>query len=444
MALPSQTARSNTGVFSSGAFSTSRRPRPAIRPLIILGVLALSMGLVYAIWPKNQAEAGAPVDAGAKVAAKPAPTEPAPTRRERAASRTTQASLGASSLNTVGRPSDVIAKPPAAAEPLPNDAAMLTMGGTSPASAPTSVTGTTAATRATTTTPPPANTPTAAPAAAPTDATGEPRPTVLLPVRAPQVQTLLDRADAAMARNRPVEARDALNLALHAPQTTGGDQQMIRERLTAISDSVTFSTSILGDDPMTAKYAVASGDSLARIVRNEGLKVDWRFIQRINAISDPTKLRIGQNLKLIRGPFHAVVDKSDFRLDLYADARDSGGNRLFIRSFPVGLGEYGSTPLGNWAVRQGSKLVNPAWTNPRTGESFSADDPKNPIGERWIGLDGTDPGNRDKTGYGIHGTIEPQSVGREMSMGCIRLGDDDVVLIYELLTEGGSTVEVRP
>lgn len=444
MALPSQTARSNTGVFSGGAFSTSRRPRPAVRPLIILGVLALSMGLVYAIWPKNQAEAGPgqPSDTPARAAPKPAPTQPASTRSQPAASRGTQASLGASSLNTVGRPSDVIAKPASAAEPAVNNATRLTMGSAGAATTPAVASSAPVATRPPTTTPPPASPP--APAAAPAEVPTEPRPAVLLPVRAPQVQTLLDRADAAMARNRPVEARDALNLALHAPQTTGGDQQMIRERMAAISESVTFSKSILSDDPMTAKYAVASGDNLARIVRNEGLKVDWRFIQRINGIPDPTKLRVGQSLKLIRGPFHAIVDKSDFRLDLYADARDSGGNRLFIRSFPVGLGEYGSTPLGNWVVRQGSKLVNPAWTNPRTGESFSADDPKNPIGERWIGLDGADPGNRDKSGYGIHGTIEPRSIGREMSMGCIRLGDDDVALVYELLAEGGSTVEVRP
>jgi len=411
-----------------------------VRPLIILGVLALSMGLVYAIWPKNQAGAGQPSDTSALPTPKPAPAQPTPTRSERAASRSTQASLGASSLNTVGRPSDIIAKSPPATDSAVNPAAQLAMGSTGASTTAVPASGAPVTTRPPTTTPPPASTP----AAAPTEAPAEPRPTVLLPVRAPQVQALLDRADAATARNRPIEARDALNLALHAPQTTSGDQQMIRERLAKIAESVTFSTSILSDDPMASKYAIASGDNLARIVRNEGLKVDWRFIQRINAISDPGKLRIGQNLKLIRGPFHAVVDKSDFRLDLYADARDSGGNRIYIRSFPVGLGEYGSTPLGNWTVRPGSRLVNPAWTNPRTGERFSADDPKNPIGERWIGLDGTDPGNRDKSGYGIHGTIEPQSIGREMSMGCIRLGDDDVVLIYELLTEGGSTVEVRP
>jgi lipoprotein-anchoring transpeptidase ErfK/SrfK len=46
-------------------------------------------------------------------------------------------------------------------------------------------------------------------------------------------------------------------------------------------------------------------------------------------------------------------------------------------------------------------------------------------------------------GYGIHGTIEQDSIGRQASMGCIRMRPDDVALVYEMLSEH-STVQIRP
>ncbi len=88
-------------------------------------------------------------------------------------------------------------------------------------------------------------------------------------------------------------------------------------------------------------------------------------------------------------------------------------------------------------------MKNPSWTNPRTGEQFGADDPKNPIGEYWIGLDGIDQNNLQERGFGIHGTIEPDSIGQDRSMGCVRLADADIALVYEMLTEGNSVVLVR-
>ncbi len=100
--------------------------------------------------------------------------------------------------------------------------------------------------------------------------------------------------------------------------------------------------------------------------------------------------------------------------------------------------------MGRFRVRAASKLVNPAWANPRTGERFSRHDPDNPIGERWIGLEGIDDANRDLAGYGIHGTIEPESVGRQSSMGCVRMLPEDVEVVYEVLMERISTVEIRP
>lgn len=249
-------------------------------------------------------------------------------------------------------------------------------------------------------------------------------------------------AEEHLAANRPVDARDVLNMALYRDEINATDADLLRARLSEISQTLTFSPRAYPGDTMADTHKVVDGDFLSTIPRKYHLDVDYRFIQRINRIEDPNKMRKGQSLKLIKGPFHAVVDKSAFRMDIYADQTDSYGNRLYITSFPVGLGEFGTTPVGDWVVREGAKVINPAWVNPRTGEKFDKDDPDIPIGERWIALQGTDPETELLDGYGIHGTNQPESIGMEKSMGCVRMLASDVELVYELLVGGKSTVRV--
>ena len=279
----------------------------------------------------------------------------------------------------------------------------------------------------------------------------EPAPT---PSRLPDAGTLsspaevvaeIRRAAAAHDAGRLVEARARFNRALLDPRTSARDKAVIRTRMQAINEVLVFSPTVVEGDPLAETYVIRSGDSLSKIAANNDLGVDWRFIQRVNQISDPRRIRVGQSIKLVHGPFHATISKSEYRLDLYADMPvNAGGGRVFIASFPVGLGEYSSTPTGQWVVRKDSRLINPPWTNPRTGEYFSADNPENPIGERWVGLEGVDDTTRPINGIGIHGTIEPDTIGTDASMGCVRMLDGDVDVVYELLTEGGSTVEITP
>jgi lipoprotein-anchoring transpeptidase ErfK/SrfK len=54
--------------------------------------------------------------------------------------------------------------------------------------------------------------------------------------------------------------------------------------------------------------------------------------------------------------------------------------------------------------------------------------PNNPVGLAWIGL--------DRPGYGIHGTPEPENVGRTESHGCFRLANWDVLTLVGLVQVG--------
>ena len=46
-------------------------------------------------------------------------------------------------------------------------------------------------------------------------------------------------------------------------------------------------------------------------------------------------------------------------------------------------------------------------------------------------------------GCGIHGTIEPETIGRNVSMGCVRLADEDIDWVYKVLTIGESLVRIH-
>lgn len=256
-------------------------------------------------------------------------------------------------------------------------------------------------------------------------------------------RALIEAGDRAYASNNMVQARVSYSKALLSADLSATDQQILRSKLESINEDLVFSPKIAAGDPLVETYTVASGDSLERIRRKRELATDWRLIARVNRMANPNNLKVGQKLKLVRGPFNVVVHKADHRLDLYAGSPDDQDSWVFIRSFKVGLGADNGTPLGTFVIKKDSKLVNPHWVNPKTGERFAADDPKNPIGEFWLGWEGLGD-SKVYTGFGLHGTIDPTSIGASKSMGCVRMGDQDIALIYELLVEQISRVQVLP
>jgi hypothetical protein len=243
----------------------------------------------------------------------------------------------------------------------------------------------------------------------------------------------------AMIASDPIRARVELTRLLDSNALSATERMQAYTGINNLASSLFFSPNIIPGDIASQSYVVKKGDSFARITNREKLAIDWRFIQRINQIASEKALRADMRLKLAHGPFDGEVIKADYRFNVYAG---TGSERIMVASFPCGVGTNDSTPVGTFKVRTGSKLIDPEWSNPRTGEKFKSNDPKNPIGERWIGLQGTTPETAKFTGYGIHGTVEPQSIGKQMSMGCVRLGDAEVQVVYELIGES-STIVIR-
>ena len=238
-----------------------------------------------------------------------------------------------------------------------------------------------------------------------------------------------------------VEARKLLSILLadERQELTAADRKLVREVLTGINKNLVYSKRATPGDPLVELYKIKSGDRLSRIARR--FKTTDLLLARINGLASPDRIVSGRELKVIRGPFHAVIEKATYRLDLYLV--DPAGQWIYINSMPVGLGEEDSTPSGKWVVKPQARVANPQYTDPRTGKIYTADDPKNPVGEYWIGLEGIEEDTADLAGYGIHGTIEPESIGAQASMGCIRLGKKDIELLYAMLIGGESTVTVK-
>jgi lipoprotein-anchoring transpeptidase ErfK/SrfK len=241
-----------------------------------------------------------------------------------------------------------------------------------------------------------------------------------------------DAAKDAQARGDLIAARSAFCDAIRLGLGTA-EEQAARNELERMAQALVFSRATNVSDPLTGVHIVAPGDSANAIARK--LSITQELLLKTNQMTEDSRLAIGQRIKVIRGPFHAKISKSAHRMDVFL--KDT-----LVRSFNVGLGTNGTTPTGTWLVAD--KLINPDWTDPSSGRYYLADDPNNPIGERWIGLKGLSGDAAGRTGFGLHGTIDPSSIGQNMSMGCVRLAPDDVIAAYDLFVSRVSQLVIEP
>ena len=149
---------------------------------------------------------------------------------------------------------------------------------------------------------------------------------------------------------------------------------------------------------------------------------------------------------------HAVIDtklnqvriyEANLRALVVADpeAPASVANQSLIAAFPITPGKPQFIRYGKWQMRNAVEL--PVWrydqqlldTGKRGKNSLNIPGgPNNPVGVLWCGL--------SKPGIGMHGTSNPETIGRSRSAGCIRLANWDIVRIPGMLRPGCS-VEIR-
>ena len=128
-----------------------------------------------------------------------------------------------------------------------------------------------------------------------------------------------------LAAGRYAEALAGLSVWYDDPVLGLEESQRLEDLLGQLAGTVIYSQ----QDLLLPPYVVAQGETLDQVAAPLG--VSPQLLAKINGIDDPTRLVPGEHLKLIRGPFDAVVSISRRRLSLQLAGNYAG-------SFPVLVG----------------------------------------------------------------------------------------------------------
>src|SRR3989304_8735561 len=223
----------------------------------------------------------------------------------------------------------------------------------------------------------------------------------------------LDIVDKYLKEGKKYEARNALS-DIFINKVIPEKQKEIKELLDKLNEELIFSSL---SSPDATMYTVQPGDVLARIAKQ--FNTNYELIARINKKS-PTRLNIGDKLKILTGKEKILINKSDYTLTLLL-------NDYYVKQYRIGIGKNDKTPAGTFEVK--NKMKEPTWYSPNGG-IFPYEHPENILGTRWIGF----KDKPDLYGYGIHGTTLPESIGTASSNGCVRMVNSDMEELYDFVT----------
>lgn len=237
-----------------------------------------------------------------------------------------------------------------------------------------------------------------------------------------EFQELMEDAHRRLVQGELAEVHLALSRLYGNADLTAEESQQLTELLDQLAGSVIYSRKHLVEPP----YVVKAGDTLPQIAQD--YNVPWQLLAKINGVRDPERLEPGRQLKVMRGPFEALVSLERYELALMVGGRYAG-------RFPIGVGRDQPQLEGSYAVRR--KLAGPAQVGP--DRAAGAGDANSTAGTLSIELD-------DR--IAICGTSDLQNLRRADGPGAICLGPRDIEDVYDILSAStdssrGSKVTIR-
>jgi lipoprotein-anchoring transpeptidase ErfK/SrfK len=191
-------------------------------------------------------------------------------------------------------------------------------------------------------------------------------------------------------------------------------------------------------EPQDATVA-ADGDSLSVLPAEHGRKLRDNLLTEqlhaavLNANADHTIAARTQSVPpevtadevASEYPTYLTLDRANYTLRLWKDLK-------LAEEYTVAVGQEGlETPEGLYSIE--TKEEEPTWHVPESdwagslaGQSIPPG-PGNPLKARWMGI---------YEGAGIHGTEETWSLGTSASHGCVRMGIEDVIDLYDQVPLG--------
>jgi L,D-transpeptidase ErfK/SrfK len=146
-------------------------------------------------------------------------------------------------------------------------------------------------------------------------------------------------------------------------------------------------------------HFVKAGETLTQISRD--YRIPLQTLIRANPAINPNVIYPGQSIVI---PGFPQPDTLPYKIDVSVNNRTLKllrKNGTLQKQYPIAVGKIVTgTPVGNYII------IN------------KAPNPGGPFGTMWMSL--------SKEHYGIHGTNNPGSIGKAVSMGCIRMYNKDV------------------
>lgn len=201
------------------------------------------------------------------------------------------------------------------------------------------------------------------------------------------------------------------------PSLSAEESQEVNQLLSQLAGSVIYSTEHRLEPP----YMVQAGERLEDIAKR--YNVPWQLLAKINGINRPDQLQPGQQLKVLRGPFSAMIDLSRRQITMMLDRRYAG-------QFSIDVDPTVSVEEGHWSVNQ--KLLTPA----SAGLAGAA--PTTPTEERSLMLTNTTGDASQLTIIRAANSAAPSAA--EPAGRVIRLSSTDVGEVYDILSLGSEVV----
>jgi lipoprotein-anchoring transpeptidase ErfK/SrfK len=224
------------------------------------------------------------------------------------------------------------------------------------------------------------------------------------------VSGLLSQARDLQNKGDLLAARDAYTKLLN-DFTNSSEAVNWQKKIEELNIKLLFSPTVT---PKSVLYEIKSGDTLTKIARE--FKTTPELIAKSNNLAD-SKIIPGRKIKVWNAPFNILVDKSQNLLILKSEEE-------VMKTYVVSTGKDNSTPTGTFKIT--NKLVNPTWF--KSGAVIPPGSANNVLGSRWLGF--------DLASYGIHGTTEPQNLGKQVTAGCVRLANPEVEELYIIVPVG--------
>lgn len=247
----------------------------------------------------------------------------------------------------------------------------------------------------------------------------------------------------------------------HAQRETGVIDQWMLDQVpqtfttyTIKADDLAYVGELPSDHPSQAKLKFLPYTSLLEFVAERFHSAE-DFIRKINKDRDIDcdQLEVGDELKVPNVlPFEIEKvketqlkpNKAFAKRTIYVDTTERllevFEDKQLVCVFPITPGSTSlPAPIGTWKIvgaatwpwfRYDESMLN---YGVRSDEYYNLPPgPNNLVGVVWMGL--------DKPGIGIHGTNNPETIGRAASHGCIRVANWDVIRLKDLISVGNTVI----